>query len=60
MDFKLILINNSELGKITKEQRFGGFEKFATDLHNPHFADYAKGCGALGIRIDKKAELNSD
>jgi pyruvate oxidase len=57
MDIKLILLNNSELGKITKEQRSGGFEKFATDLHNSHFADYAKGCGALGIRIDKKAEL---
>ena len=57
MDIKMILLNNSELGKITKEQRSGGFNKFATDLHNPHFADYAKGCGALGIRIHKKAEL---
>lgn len=58
MDIKMILLNNSELGKITKEQRSGGFDKFATDLHNPHFADYAKGCGALGIRIHKKAELD--
>lgn len=57
MDIKLILLNNSELGKISKEQRSGGFDKFATDLHNPHFADYARGCGALGIRINKKSEL---
>lgn len=57
MDIKLILLNNSELGKITKEQRSGGFEKFATDLHNPHFADYAKGCGAQGIRIKDTKEL---
>ena len=57
MDIKLILLNNSELGKITKEQHSGGFKKFATDLQNPHFADFATGCGALGIRIDKKAEL---
>lgn len=57
MDVKLILLNNNELGKITKEQLSGGFEKFATDLHNPHFADFANGCGALGIRIDKKSVL---
>ena len=57
MDIKLILLNNSELGKITKEQRSGGFEKFATDLHNPNFADYARGCGAQGILINHRKEL---
>lgn len=57
MDIKVILFNNSELGKITKEQLSGGFDKFATDLHNPNFADYAKGCGAQGIRIERKNEL---
>jgi thiamine pyrophosphate-dependent acetolactate synthase large subunit-like protein len=58
MDIKLILLNNSELGKISKEQRSGGFDVFATDMHNPDFASYANGCGALGIRVSKKNELD--
>jgi len=57
MDIKLILLNNSELGKISKEQRSGGFDKFATDLHNPDFSEYAKSCGALGLRAEHKSEL---
>lgn len=57
MNIKVILLNNAELGKITKEQRSGGFEKFATDLHNPEFAEFANGCGALGIKVTNKEEL---
>ena len=57
MDIKLILLNNSELGKISKEQRAGGLDVFATDLHNPDFASYANGCGALGIRVTHKDEV---
>ena len=57
MDIKLILLNNSELGKISKEQRSGGFDEFATDLHNPDFTEFAKGCGALGLRVEQKTEL---
>lgn len=57
MNIKLILLNNSELGKISKEQRAGGFHVFATEMHNPDFAAYAQGCGALGIRVKKKDEL---
>ncbi|HEC41305.1 MAG TPA: thiamine pyrophosphate-binding protein [Bacteroides sp.] len=58
MDIKIILLNNSELGKISKEQRSGGYDVFATDMHNPDFAAYANGCGALGIRITLKDELD--
>jgi thiamine pyrophosphate-dependent acetolactate synthase large subunit-like protein/nitrite reductase/ring-hydroxylating ferredoxin subunit len=57
MDIKLILLNNTELGKISKEQRAGGLDVFATDLHNPDFASYANGCGALGIRVSQKNEV---
>lgn len=57
MDIKLILLNNSELGKISKEQRSGKFNVFATDLHNPDFTEFAKGCGALGLKVTEKAEL---
>lgn len=59
MDIKLILLNNSELGKITKEQRSGGFEPFATTLHNPDFAAFANGCGALGLKVTDKEELTA-
>ena len=58
LDNKLILLNNSELGKISKEQRAGGFDVFATSLHNPEFANYANDCGALGIRITQKDEID--
>lgn len=57
MNIKLILLNNNELGKISKEQRSGELEVFATDLVNPDFAEYARGCGALGIRVEEKKKL---
>ncbi len=57
MDIKLVILNNSELGKISKEQRSGGFKVFATDMHNPDFAGFANGCGALGIKAENRDAL---
>ena len=57
MPIKTIILNNNELGKISKEQRAGGWDKWATDLVNPNFADYAENCGALGIRVTDKNNL---
>ena len=54
---KHILLNNNELGKISKEQRAGHFEVWKTALHNPGFAVYAENCGALGIRVTKREDL---
>ena len=54
-----ILINNSELGKISKEQRGSELEIWKTNLHNPNFADFANNCGTLGIRVEKKEELET-
>jgi pyruvate oxidase len=54
---KVILLNNNELGKISKEQRAGEFDVWATDLVNPDFAEYANGCGALGIKVTERAHL---
>jgi thiamine pyrophosphate-dependent acetolactate synthase large subunit-like protein len=53
-----ILLNNSELGKISKEQRAGSWDVWQTDLHNPSFARYAELCGALGIRVDDSTDLD--
>lgn len=54
---KMIILNNNELGKISKEQRAGEFDVWATDLVNPDFAEYARGCGALGISVSHRSEL---
>lgn len=56
---KVIVLNNNELGKISKEQRAGEFDVWATDLVNPNFAAYAKSCGALGVAVHDKQELES-
>jgi len=53
-----VLLNNSELGKISKEQRAGRWDVWQTKLHNPNFADYAGNCGALGIRVTKREQLD--
>ncbi len=58
MPIKIIILNNNELGKISKEQRAGEFDVWATDLVNPNFAEYATGCGALGIKVTDKNELD--
>ncbi len=57
MPIKHILLNNNELGKISKEQRAGEFDVWQTSLHNPNFADFATNCGLLGIRVDRKEDL---
>ena len=59
MNITHILLNNQELGKITKEQKSGRFEVWETDLHNPDFSRYAEVCGALGIRVSKTDELEA-
>jgi pyruvate oxidase len=53
-----VLLDNHELGKITKEQRAVEMAVWHTDLHNPDFAAYAELCGAQGIRVDTKDQLD--
>jgi len=57
MNIKVILLNNAELAKISKEQRAGNWDVFATSLANPNFAQYASSCGALGLRVTEEAHL---
>lgn len=56
MPIKLILLNNSELGKISKEQRAAELDVWKTSLHNPNFADFARSCGALGFRVTESGK----
>ncbi len=55
--FTVNLTSSSELGKISKEQRAGEFDVWATSLVNPNFADYVNNCGAKGIRVSEKKDL---
>ena len=45
VDDKYAALDNSELGKISKEQRSGDWDVWQTSLHNPNFSEYAKLCG---------------
>ncbi len=58
MNITHILINNDQLGKITKEQRAGNWHVWQTGLHNPDFAEYARICGAHGRRVTVAEELD--
>jgi pyruvate oxidase len=57
MNITHVLLNNSELGKISKEQRSADLDVWKTSLHNPNFASYAENCGALGIRVESRGDL---
>lgn len=58
MNVTHILLRNDNLGKISKEQRAGNWSVWQTDLHNPNFSEYAKLCGAFGVRVTKKEKLD--
>jgi thiamine pyrophosphate-dependent acetolactate synthase large subunit-like protein/nitrite reductase/ring-hydroxylating ferredoxin subunit/CDGSH-type Zn-finger protein len=57
MNITHVLLNNGELGKISKEQRAGHWPVWQTGLRNPDFAAYAESCGGLGIRAATQDEL---
>ena len=58
MDICHVLLNNAELGKISKEQRAGQWPVWQTSLRNPNFAAYAESSGGLGIRVERLDELS--
>jgi len=58
MDLTHVLLNDDELGKISKEQRSGGWDVWQTDLANPGFADFAENCGGYGVYVDAAEELD--
>jgi pyruvate oxidase len=58
MNITHVLLNNSSLGKISKEQRDAHYDVWQTSLHNPDFSAYAELCGAKGIRVMSIDELD--
>lgn len=59
MNITHILLNNHELGKISKEQRADELDVWQTTLHNPNFSEFATICGALGFRVTNAGQLDN-
>jgi thiamine pyrophosphate-dependent acetolactate synthase large subunit-like protein len=53
-----VLLNNSELGKISLEQRTEELPVWSTSLRNPDFSKYAELCGARGFRVTDRSGLD--
>jgi pyruvate oxidase len=58
MNITHVLLDNGQLGKISKEQRAGEWDVWQTSLHNPDFAAYARLCGAFGVRVETRDALD--
>jgi pyruvate oxidase len=59
MNITHVLLNNGQLGKISKEQRAGEWDVWQTELHNPDFSAFARNCGAFGVRVQRASELDA-
>jgi thiamine pyrophosphate-dependent acetolactate synthase large subunit-like protein len=57
MNITHVLVDNGELGKISKEQRSADLDVWQTSLHNPDFARFAENCGARGFRVERFEQL---
>jgi thiamine pyrophosphate-dependent acetolactate synthase large subunit-like protein len=58
MDITIVVLDNQELGKISKEQRAAHLDVWQTTLVNPDFAQFAELCGAFATTVSDRAELD--
>ena len=58
MDVTHVLLNNGELGKISKEQRGGHWRVWETELRNPDFANFAASCGLHSVQVREVDKLD--
>jgi thiamine pyrophosphate-dependent acetolactate synthase large subunit-like protein len=59
MNITHVIMNNSELGKISKEQRAAELDVWQTRVHNPSFGEFAQLCGAWGTRVGRVDQLDA-
>jgi len=59
MDITHVVLDNSQLGKISREQIGAIRPVWETGLVNPDFAAFADNCGGKGFRVDQPADLES-
>ena len=57
LPIKVFLFNNKQLGMIMQEQKVEAYPNWQTDLYNCSFADYAKNCGGIGIKVSDPKDL---
>lgn len=58
MNITHVLLNNAQLGKISKEQRAGNWPVWETSLVNPSFAMFARQCGGHGVKVSSADALD--
>lgn len=58
MNITHVVMNNSELGKISKEQRAAELDVWQTSLTNPSFGQFAQLCGAWGATVARVDQLD--
>ena len=58
-DIKHVLLDNKSLGKISKEQVAADYPVWHTSLRNPDWAEFARQCGATGIRVSAADDLDA-
>jgi len=58
MDITVVVLDNQELGKISKEQRAAHLDVWQTALVNPDFAQFAELCGAYATTVCERGELD--
>ena len=56
---KHVLLNNNSLGKISKEQLAADYPVWHTSLTNPDWAAYAELCGARGLKVTHRDQLDA-
>jgi pyruvate dehydrogenase (quinone) len=54
---KLIVFKNNSLAFVELEMKSAGFVDFATDLHNPNFANLAEAAGLLGLSAETPGQV---
>jgi thiamine pyrophosphate-dependent acetolactate synthase large subunit-like protein len=59
MNITVVLLDNSELGKISKEQRAGEFDVWQTSMVSPDFAEFARICGAFSVTASTTSDLDA-
>jgi thiamine pyrophosphate-dependent acetolactate synthase large subunit-like protein len=57
MEIVIVVLDNGQLAKITKEQIGAQRAVWQTSLHNPDFAAYAELCGGRGFTVRTEADL---
>ena len=58
MNITHVVLNNGQLGKISKEQRDAHYDVWQTSLVNPDFAAFADLCGAKGFSVTAADDLD--